>query len=138
MMTVWLGSVWLPKKLPRGFNERHFLCGYCAAQEVEDLKGNLEKVQNTDQSAQQEQRLGSLFNADAIEQYGRRDNIRIFGTGEDPYNTVIQAASGDAGVAFSRADISVCHRLQTRSRTKLIIPTSGKRLKGRSCEVKRS
>ena len=37
-------SVWLAKKLPRGFDDRRSLCGYCAAQEVEDLKGKLEMV----------------------------------------------------------------------------------------------
>ena len=77
-------SVWLPKKLPSGFNERRFLCAYCASQEVEDLEGKLEKVQNPDPSAQQDQGRESSFNADTIEQYGRRNNIRIFGADEAP------------------------------------------------------
>ena len=117
-------SVWGPKKLPREFNESRFLCGYCAAQEVKDRKGKLNKVQNTDQSAQQYQGLGSLFSEDTIDKYGRRDIFRIFGAdeipGEDPYNTVIQVAS-DAGVAISRDLIGVCHPLPTRSGTKPII-----------------
>ena len=56
-------------------------------------------------------------------QYERRDNIKIFGTDkaprEDPFKTVIQVAS-DGSVAISRDDISVCHRLPTRSGTKPI------------------
>ena len=84
----------------------------------------MEKVRNTDQSAQEKHGLGSLVNANAIEQYGRRDNVRMFGadeeTGENPYNIIIQSAS-DAGAAISLDDIIVCQPLPTRSSTQPII-----------------
>ena len=100
-------SIWLPKKLPRGFNERRFLCGYCAADEVEQMK---EKLAKSQQTSQPDQVLGSVLSSDAIEQYGRRDNIRIFGVAdvqdEDPYHTVIQVAS-EAGVTINCSDIRV-------------------------------
>ena len=77
----WLAriSVWLSKKLRKGLNERRFLYGYCEANEVKDLEGELMKVQSPDQSLQQYQGLVSLFNADVVEQYGPRDKIIMFG-----------------------------------------------------------
>ena len=84
----------------------------------------MEKVQKLDQSPEHDQLLRSLFNANVIEQYRPRDINRIFGAveapGEDPYNTIIQGPS-NAGVVISRDDISVCHRLPTKSATKTII-----------------
>lgn len=115
-------STWLPKKLPRGFNERRFLCGYCAASEVEALKQTLNNAPLSTET--QSSGLASVINADAVEQYGRRDNIRIFGmeeaSGEDTYETVIQAAAA-TGVNITRADISVCHRLPSRRGPRPII-----------------
>ena len=114
-------SIWLPMKLPRGFNERRFLCGFCAMAEVEQMK---EKLAKSQQTSQPDQVLRSVLSSDAIEQYGRRDNIRIFGVAdvpdEDPYNTVIKVAS-EAGVTINRSDISVCHRLPARIGPKPII-----------------
>ena len=56
----------------------------------------------------------SLFWADSIEQYGRRDNIRFFGVEEntdgDEYDRLVEVTN-DIGVTISKQDISVCHRL---------------------------
>ena len=53
-------SIWLPKKLPRGFNERRFLCGFCAAAEVEQMK---EKLATSQQTSQPDQKLGSVLSS---------------------------------------------------------------------------
>ena len=59
-----------------------------------------------------------------MEQYGRRDNIRIFGVPEtpeeDPYEKVVQVAA-QTGVQIRSEDISVCHRLPARSGPKPLI-----------------
>ena len=73
----------------------------------------------------QETRLSILFLWDAIEQYGRRENVRIFAveeeTGEDVYQQVVNVVKG-TGVEVCKSDISVCHRLPARGQSgKLII-----------------
>ena len=73
---AWVPTL-LPKRVPRGFMERPFLCGFCAAEEVAKLKTN--PAPNDEAS-----KLFSLLQRDANEQYGRRDNIRIFGLDESP------------------------------------------------------
>ena len=101
---------WLPKRVPRGFMERPFLCGFCAAEEVAKLKTN---PAPNDQAS----KLFSLLQSDAEEQYGRRDNIRIFGLDEspdeDPYKVVLDVAN-KVGVKIQENDISVCLRVPSR------------------------
>ena len=62
----------------------------------------------------------ALAEIDRLEQYGRRDNVRIFGLeetrNEDTTEKVVELAA-DMGVAITAKDISVSHRL----------PQSGKR-----------
>ena len=120
-------STWLPEKLPKGFMNRKFLCGFCAAAEIEKLKEEtVEQVKSVDEVKvklannvdQNKSGLASLFSADTVEQYGRRDNIRIFGVkennDEDIYQEVINVAKS-AGVNMNKSDISICHRVPSRS-----------------------
>ena len=107
--------VWLPTRLPKNFTERPFLCGYCAFTEVEKLR----KEAHGD-SKVQETRLSNLFLSDANEQYGRRENVRIFGveeqTGEDVYQQVVDVVKG-TGAEVIKSDIIVCHRLPARGQS---------------------
>ena len=84
---------WLPTRLPKNFTERPFFCSYCAFTEVEKLR----KEAHGD-SQVKETRLSKLFSSDANEQYGRRENVRIFGveeqTGEDVYQQVVDVVKG--------------------------------------------
>ena len=53
-----------------------------------------------------------------IFQYGRRDNVRIFGVEEAPNEDVYQAVidvAEKAGCQVSRPDISICHRVPSRN-----------------------
>ena len=108
-------SVWLPTQLPKNFTERPFLCGYCASTEVEKLR----KEAHGD-SKVQETRLSSLLLSDANDQYGRRENVRIFGveeqTGEDVYEQVVDVVKRTS-VEYCKSDISVCHRLPARGQS---------------------
>ena len=107
--------VWLPKRLPKKFTERPFLCGYRAFTQVEKLR----KESHRD-SKVQETRLSCLFLSDANEQYGRRENVRIFGvegqTGEDVYQQVVDVVNR-TGFETCKSDISVCHRLPARGQS---------------------
>ena len=92
-----------------------FFCGYCAFTEVEKLR----KEAHGD-SKVLENRLSNLFLSDANEQYGRRENVRIFGvegqTGEDVYQQVVDVLKG-TGVEIGMSDINVCHRLPARGQS---------------------
>ena len=61
-----------------------------------------------------------MFLSDANEQYGRRENVRIFGveeqTGEDVYQQVVDVVKA-TGVEICMSDISVCHRLPARGQS---------------------
>ena len=107
--------VWLPTRLPKNFTERPFLCGYCAFTEVEKLRKEAHGDSNV-----QETRLSNLFLSDAKEQYGRRENVRIFGveeqTGEGVCQQVVDVVNG-TGVEICKSDKSVCHRLPGRGRS---------------------
>ena len=67
-----------PQKIPKGFMNRPFMCGFCAASEVSDL------CEKQSQDSPITGKLSSLFKADSNEQYGRRENVRIFGVKEEP------------------------------------------------------
>ena len=107
--------VWLPTRLPENFTERPFLCGYCAFTEVEKLR----KEAHGD-SKVQETRLSNLFLLDGNEQYGRRENVRLFGveeqTGEDVYQQVVDVLKKTV-VEICKSDFSVCHRLPARGQS---------------------
>ena len=106
---------WLPKKIHKGFMDRPFLCVFCAAAEVADLQSKLAKITEKPQISGE---LSSLFNADSNQQYGRRDNVRIFGVEEAPNEDVYQAVidvAEKAGCQVSRADISICHKVPSRN-----------------------
>ena len=102
---------WLPKRVPRGFMERLFMCGFCAATEVARFKAV--PPQPIDECS----KMIPLFHADTNEMYGRRDNIRIFSleeaTDEDLYQNVVEVAQ-QLGLEISKNDISVCHRVPSR------------------------
>ena len=104
-----------PKKIPKGFMNRPFLCGFCAASEVLELR---EKQSQDSEQSPITSKLSSLFNADSNEQYGRRDNIRIFGVkeeaDEDVYQKVVDVAR-KVGHQISKTDISICHRVPSRN-----------------------
>ena len=57
------------------------------------------------------------FQADAIEQHGRRDIVKISGVteepGEDVYRKVVDFEE-DTGPLIAKEDVSVCHRLTTQ------------------------
>ena len=78
---------WLPKKIPKGFMNRPFLCCFCAASEVSELR---EKQSQDSEQSPITGKLSSLFNADSNEQYGGRDNVRIFGVKEEADDDVYQ------------------------------------------------
>ena len=90
---------------------RPFLCGFCAASEVSELR---EKQSQDSEQSPITGKFSSLFNADSNEQYGRRDNIRIFGVkkeaDEDVYQKVVDVAM-KVGRQISKTDISICHRV---------------------------
>ena len=58
--------------------------------------------------------LFPAFDVDSIEQYGRRENVKIFGveeeTGEDVFAKVVSVAE-KAGVSITKKDVSICYRL---------------------------
>ena len=80
---------WVPMLIPKNFFSRPFLCGFCA---VEELKKNQCSAAGD---------LSPVIEADSIEQYGRRENVRIFGVveepGEDVFAKVVSVAE-KAGV----------------------------------------
>ena len=107
--------VWFLTRLPKSFTDRPFLCGYCAFTEVEKLRKEAQG-----DSKVQETRLSNLFLSDANEQYGQRENVRIFGveeqTGEDVYQQVVDVMKA-TGVEICKSDISVCRRLRARGQS---------------------
>ena len=78
-----------------------FLCAFCAFEGL-----------NKDSRCTTED-LAPIIEADSIEQYGRRENVRIFGVqekpGEDVYPKVVSVAE-KAGVQTTANDLSTCHR----------------------------
>ena len=103
----------MPKRIPKNFMDRPFLCGFCAASGFEECK-----TSPTSNNAD----IASLLCADSNEQYRRRDNIRILGVDEindeDVYERVVEMAN-DNGVSISKQKISVCHRLPSRNQISL-------------------
>lgn len=98
---IWT-NIWVPMLIPKNFFSRPFLCGFCA---VEELKKHQCSAPGD---------LSPVIEADSIEQYGRRENVRIFGVeeepGEDVFAKVVSVAE-KAGVSITKNDVSTCHRL---------------------------
>ena len=94
--------------------KRPLLCGFCAASKVSELR---EKQSQDSEQFPITDKLSSLFNADSNEQYGRRDNVRIFGVkqeaNEDVYQNVADVAMKVVH-QISKIDISICHRVPSR------------------------
>ena len=80
----------------------------------------MRKAAHDDSKVQETTRISNLFLSDANEQYGRRENVRIFGveeqTGEDVYQQVVNVVKG-TGVEICKSDINVCHRLPARGQS---------------------
>ena len=98
---IWT-NVWVPTQIPKNFFARPFLCGFCAFEGLSKAsRGTMED-------------LAPFTEADSIEQYERRENLRIFGVqeepGEDVYPKVVSVAE-KAGVQITANDVSTCHRL---------------------------
>ena len=62
--------------ISKGFINRSILCGFCAAAEAAELQS---KSSETIQQPQISGELSSSFNADSNQQYGKKDNERVFG-----------------------------------------------------------
>ena len=61
------------------------------------------------------------FEIDRLEQYSRRENIRVFGvaeTADELTNDVIVKVAADMGVVITERDISVSHRIGKKTGTK--------------------
>ena len=106
---VW-SIVWLLDSIPRNFLARPFLCRFGAHAKISERSSQAVATVLEGQAN---------FKADAIQQYGRRDNVRIVGLddggcNEDPCDEVINVA-GLSGESFEREDIKVCHRLLFRN-----------------------
>ena len=110
---VW-SRIWLPERIPRNFMKRPFLCGFWANDTLKNVVHNPVNA-----------KVDARFEADVIEQYGRRDNIRIVGledggNTEDPYQEVVKVAQY-CGVKLQKEDISICHRLPSRNGKRTLI-----------------
>ena len=92
---------------------RPFLCGFCAADEVLELRKK--QCQDPEQSPIT-CKFSSLYNGDYNEQYGRRDNVRMFEVNkeadQDVYQNVVVVAM-KVGHQISKSDMSICHRVIT-------------------------
>ena len=58
--------------------------------------------------------MSAVIEADSIEQYGRRENVRIFGVEEEQCEDVfakVVSVAEKAGVSITPNDVSICHRL---------------------------
>ena len=86
------------------FFTRPFICGFCAVEEHKKIQCSAAGD------------LSPVIEADCIEQYGRRENARIFGVeeepGEDVFEKVVSVAE-KAGVSITKNDVSICHRLSS-------------------------
>ena len=95
---IWT-NIWVPTLLPKNFS---FLCGFCGVEE-------LQKIQCSAAGD-----LSPAIEADSIDQFGRRENVRIFGVEgeqvEDVLAKVVSVAE-KAGVSITENDVSICHRL---------------------------
>ena len=98
---IWT-NVWVPTQIPQNFFGRPFLCEFCAFEALN--KASRCTTEN----------LAPIIEADSIEQYGRRENVRFFGVQEEPGEDVfakLVSVAEKAGVQITANDVSTCHRL---------------------------
>ena len=104
------------KNRKKRIHESHFLCGFCAASEVSEL---CEKQSKEPEQSPITGEFFSLLNADSNEQYGRRDDVRIFGVkeeaDEDVYEKVVDVAMKVGHQMSKTGIISICHRVPSRN-----------------------
>ena len=74
---IWT-NIWVPTLIPKNFFSRPFLCDFCA---VEELK----KIQCSAAGD-----LSPVIEADSIEQYGRRENVKILAWRRNRAKTSLQ------------------------------------------------
>ena len=89
---------------------------------MKELQKPLENLRHTESVSNQGTALEGI---DRLEQYGRRDNVRIYGleeTRNENTTEKVNELAADIGVAITANDISVSHRL----------PQSGKRAAGKA------
>ena len=81
-----------------------------------DLRHDLEEVQHMREEVQslRARVQTQSFELDRLQQYSRRDNIRVYGIEEKPdecTNTIIVKLAHDMGVEIEEQELSVSHRL---------------------------
>ena len=107
-----MGTSLAPYTTAKKFHERSFFVVTVPSRKLRKAAHDDSKVQET--------RISNLSSSDANEQYGRRENVRIFGveeqTGEDMYQQVVDVVKG-TGVEICKSAISVCHRLPARGQS---------------------
>ena len=107
---IWT-NVWVPTLIPKNFFERPFLGGLWAFEELKKSS-----------RCTTEDRL-PIIEADSIEQYGRRENVRIFGVqeepGEDVFAKVVSVAE-KAGVLDRLTEGNHNHRWRYRGISRTI------------------
>ena len=99
---IW-SKIWFPERIPKIFLARPFLCGFY----------DHDTISKSSQAGAPVLEEQTIFGADAIQQYGSRENVRIVGlddgsSNEYPYQEVIKMA-GYCRVSLKRDVISVCH-----------------------------
>ena len=100
---IWT-NVWVPTLFSNNFfSGRPFLCGFCAIQELQKMRTSTVDDRSP------------IIQAESIEKYGRKENVRIFGveeqSDEDVFAKVVGVAE-KAGVTITASVVSTCHRLQ--------------------------
>ena len=81
-----------------------------------DLRHDLEEVQHTREEVEslRARVQTQSFELDRLQQYSRRDNIRVYGideTADECTNTIIVKLANDMGVEIPEQELSVSHRL---------------------------
>lgn len=85
--------------------------------EITNLKQQLKEEQSATAQYAQQQVLHMHYEKDRLEQYGRKDSVRISGVAEtegEKVEEVIKKIAEAAGVEMETKDISACHRLGRR------------------------
>ena len=102
-------QVWLPRKIHKRFQSKPFLFGFCCA--VKPMSGPPKS------DIFEKNSLKGTFQADATEQYGRRDKVTISEvteeSGVDVCQKVVDVAQ-ETSVSIAKEDITVCHKIRIR------------------------
>ena len=98
---IWT-NIWVPTLITKNFFSRPFLCGFYAVEELKTIQCSAPGD------------LSPVIDAYSIEQFGGRENVRIFDVGEEPGEDVfakVVSVAEKAGVSKTKNDVSICHRL---------------------------